>query len=112
MTTIAWRLGHVIVGVLAMRNAGHFGRAETDYFQWEYAGTAAEALAQLDAEYALWITGIRGLGEEGLDAPCGEAEGEWADHPMIVLVLHITREIIHHGAEIALLRDLYAAQRP
>ncbi len=24
-TTIAWRLGHVIVGVLAARNAAHFG---------------------------------------------------------------------------------------
>jgi hypothetical protein len=26
---------------------------------------------------------------------------------MAALVLHINREIIHHGAEIALLRDLY-----
>jgi hypothetical protein len=28
--------------------------------------------------------------------------------PMLALVLHINREVIHHGAEIALLRDLYA----
>jgi hypothetical protein len=27
---------------------------------------------------------------------------------MAELVLHINREAIHHGAEIALLRDLYA----
>jgi hypothetical protein len=27
-----------------------------------------------------------------------------------VLVLHIHREVIHHGAEIALLRDLYRAR--
>jgi hypothetical protein len=26
---------------------------------------------------------------------------------MSVLVLHINREVIHHGAEVALLRDLY-----
>jgi hypothetical protein len=26
---------------------------------------------------------------------------------MAALVLHINREVIHHGAEIALLRDLY-----
>jgi hypothetical protein len=26
---------------------------------------------------------------------------------MLDLVLHINRELIHHGAEIALLRDLY-----
>jgi hypothetical protein len=26
---------------------------------------------------------------------------------MTALILHINREVIHHGAEIALLRDLY-----
>jgi hypothetical protein len=29
---------------------------------------------------------------------------------MAELVLHINREAIHHGAEVALLRDLYAAR--
>ena len=28
---------------------------------------------------------------------------------MAALVLHISGEVIHHGAEISLLRDLYAA---
>ena len=32
----------------------------------------------------------------------------YAEYPMAALVLHINREAIHHGAEIALLRDLYA----
>ena len=27
---------------------------------------------------------------------------------MAALVLHINREMLHHGAEVALLRDLYA----
>lgn len=27
---------------------------------------------------------------------------------MFDLILHVNREVIHHGAEIALLRDLYA----
>jgi hypothetical protein len=48
------------------------------------------------------------LGEEGLARPCGEAEGPFASYPLAALVLHINRETIHHGAEIALLRDLYA----
>jgi hypothetical protein len=38
---------------------------------------------------------------------CGPAEGPYADHPLSELVLHINREAIHHGAEIACLRDLY-----
>ncbi|MFI6227209.1 DinB family protein [Micromonospora echinospora] len=106
-TTIAWRLGHVIVGVLAVRNAAHFGRAPTDYQSFEYAATAAGALAQLDAEYATWLAGVESLGETGLARPCGEAEGPYAEHPMAALVLHINRELIHHLAEVCLLRDLY-----
>ncbi|XTZ13540.1 DinB family protein [Micromonospora echinospora] len=106
-TTIAWRLGHVIVGVLAVRNAAHFGRTSTDYQSFEYAATAAEALAQLDAEYATWLAGVESLGESGLARPCGEAEGPYAEHPMAALVLHINRELIHHLAEVCLLRDLY-----
>ena len=34
-------------------------------------------------------------------------EGPYAEHPTAALVLHINREAIHHGAEVALLRDLY-----
>ncbi|MDT0320162.1 DinB family protein [Streptomyces millisiae] len=106
-TTISWRLGHVIVGVLAMRNAAHFGRAATDYQSFAYAPTAAEALAQLDAEYASWQAGVAALGEEGLAHRCGAAEGPYAERPLAELVLHINREVIHHLSEVCLLRDLY-----
>jgi hypothetical protein len=106
-TTIAWRLGHVIVGVLAMRNASHFGRAAIDYQSFEYAPTAAAALAQLDEEYARWLAGVESLGEAGLARPCGEAEGPYAELPLAALVLHINRELIHHLSEVCLLRDLY-----
>ena len=107
VTTIAWRLAHLVVGVLAMRNASHFAGPAADYLSFEYAGTAAEALAQLDAEYARWTAGVRSLGDDRLGQPCGPAEGPFASEPMSALVLHINRELIHHGAEIALLRDLY-----
>jgi hypothetical protein len=106
-TTIAWRLGHVIVGVLAVRNAAHFGRAPTDYQSFEYASTAADALAQLDTEYATWLAGVESLGETGLARRCGAAEAPYAELPMAALVLHINRELIHHLAEVCLLRDLH-----
>jgi len=107
VTTIAWRLAHTIVGVFAERNASHFGGPPADLHTWDFAGTATQALAQLDDAYSGWIKGVRGLGANGLLLPCGPAEGPYADSSLAELVLHINREALHHGAEIALLRDLY-----
>ena len=107
VTTIAWRLGHVIVGVFGARNAAHFGGPPMDYATHHWAGTAKEALAQLDDVYAGWIDGVRSLGEDRLAEPCGEAEGPYAELPKMALVLHINREVIHHLAEVSLLRDLF-----
>jgi hypothetical protein len=106
-TTIAWRLGHVIVGVLGMRNAAHFGRDPIDYATFSYPTTAADALDQLEGELTVWLEGVRDLGDEGLDRPCGPAEGPFADEPLAALVLHIHRELIHHLTGVSLLRDLY-----
>ncbi|MFB9931206.1 DinB family protein [Amycolatopsis halotolerans] len=107
VTTIAWRLGHIIPGVLAMRSASHFGGPPASYQDFPYAGTADEALKQLDDAYATWIAGVRSLDAEALARPCGPAEGPYAELSMAALVLHISREMIHHCAEILLLRDLY-----
>jgi hypothetical protein len=106
-TTIAWRLAHVIVGVLAVRAHSHFDGPPADYQSWNYATDADTALRQLDDAYRSWHDGVLGLDDAALAQPCGPAEGPYADEPMTTLVLHINREVIHHGAEIALLRDLY-----
>ncbi|GAA4291869.1 DinB family protein [Mycobacterium paraffinicum] len=106
-TTIAWRMAHVIVGVFAMRNHNHFGGPPADYLSWNYATDAATALRQLDDCYAEWINGVRSLSAADLSRRCGPAEGPYAEHQLSELVLHINREAIHHGAEIACLRDLY-----
>lgn len=111
-TTIAWRMAHIIIGVFAARTHSHFGGPPADYQTWDYATDADTALRQLDDAYAGWITGVRGLDEADLAKPCGPAEGPYADEPMITLVLHINREAIHHGAEIACIRDLYAHTHP
>jgi hypothetical protein len=107
LTTIAWRIGHLVVGVLGQRAASHFGGPPFDYATHAYPGDAATALAQLDATYDDWTAGVRGLSPDDLRRAVGPAEGPWADHAMAELVLHINREVLHHGAEIALLRDLY-----
>lgn len=107
VTTIAWRLGHVLVGVLGARNAAHFGGPPTSYDTHHWHARADDALAALDEAYARWVAGVAALGDDGLERAVGPAEGPWAEHPYAVLVLHIHREVIHHGAEVLLLRDLY-----
>jgi len=108
VTTIAWRIAHIIVGIFGERAASHFAGPAMDYQGFAYAGTAQEALAQLDEGYRRWSEGVSGLGEGGLLRPCGPAEGPFAESPLAELVVHINREAIHHGAELCLLRDLYA----
>ncbi|MBA3304022.1 MAG: DinB family protein [Acidimicrobiia bacterium] len=111
VTTIAWRMGHVIVGIFGARNAAHFGGPPMDYFTVDWPGGARSALALLDDVYAGWIKGVAGLDQARLAEPIGEAEGDFAAYPYAALVLHINREAIHHLAEVALLRDLYRATR-
>ncbi|MCV7431864.1 DinB family protein [Mycolicibacterium bacteremicum] len=106
-TTIAWRMAHVIIGVLAMRSHSHFGGPAADYETWSYATDAATALRQLDEEKARWTAGVRALSDVELQRPCGPAEGPYAEYPMAALILHINREVIHHGAEICVIRDLF-----
>jgi hypothetical protein len=59
VTTIAWRLAHLITGAFGSRAGDHFGGPPMDYYAFHYAGTAARALTQLDEVYAAWLAGRR-----------------------------------------------------
>lgn len=113
LTTIAWRMAHVSVGVLGKRASNHFGAfggALTEETA-DLSPTAAGGLSMLDETYAAWMSGVRALDDAGLARPCGPAEGPFSQYPLAALILHINREVLHHGAEIALLRDLYRFQQ-
>src|SRR4051812_38195225 len=90
VTTIAWRLGHLLVGVFGARLAAYFGGSPTDYDSYEYPASATDALARLDGMYADWIAGIGTLDDAALAAPCREEGHE--QETMAALVLHIHRE--------------------
>jgi hypothetical protein len=90
-----------------MRVAGQFGGPACSYETYPYPGSAEEALGQLDSAYHLWISGVRGLSADDLGRACGPSEQYFPDAPLAQLVLHINREMLHHLAEIALLRDLH-----
>ncbi|MGW0858323.1 DinB family protein [Streptomyces sp. NPDC002690] len=107
VTTIAWRLGHIIVSCLGYRVGWYFGGQDVDPRTFAYAGTADEALEQLDEMYGRWNAGVRELSDADLDSPPAVGPERF---PLVNRVLHVNRELIHHGAEISLLRDLYRWQ--
>lgn len=104
LTTIAWRLCHIIGPVFAARNATLFGAPSFDAETFAWPGTAANALDMLDGQYVTWRDGVEGLDEGDLER---EVVQRFFTATTAALILHIHREVIHHGAEIALLRDLY-----
>lgn len=107
VTTIAWRLGHLIVDVFGNRAGNHFRDGPLRHAEIDWPLDAAGALTLLDHHHDAWVDGVRSLGADGLGRPCGPAEGPYAEAPFAALVLHINREALHHGAEIALMLDLY-----
>jgi DinB superfamily len=118
VTTIAWRLVHIGAGCLANRASAFFGGTgvpdDADMFDprhlpTDLPGGAADGIAFLERCYRRWHDGIAGLDEDALRAPLGPKGAYFADHPMAALILHISREVMHHGGEIGVLRDLYRA---
>lgn len=72
------------------------------------AGGAADAIAAVDAAYRHWRDALGPCSDEQLAAPIGPlAAPYYAEASRPSFVLHIADELIHHGAETALLRDLY-----
>lgn len=106
-TTIAWRLTHIAM-LLDSRADYHFGPAAMTLDDIAWPGTADDALAWLDRSWAAFRDGVSGLTDSDLDrrsaGPPGTADENF---PLAMTIQHLTLECIHHGAEVALLRDLY-----
>ncbi len=110
VTTVAWRLWHIGSECLAEYTASGLGDwplpaltvSGSDWYE-----QVGDALAALDTSWTAFRTGIGRLEEDGLWRPLGPAWGSYGSQPWVALVLHALDEVVHHGAEIALLRDLY-----
>jgi hypothetical protein len=107
VTTIAWRLGHLggmAVGGFAGRR---FGRGPQAVEEIDFPARADDVPGFLDEHYRTWRSGLAGLGPAEWDAPLGASWGPYAEASTVDLALHVLDEVIHHGAEVGLLRDLY-----
>ncbi len=74
------------------------------------AESAVAALAEVEAAYGLWRNQLAAISDESFEEPIGPAAGHYGDATRRSFALHIVDELIHHAAEAALLRDLYAGR--
>ena len=107
VTTIAWRCWHIAVDCLDSYSSRLFGATGTGLSGLHWVRTADESQSMLAAAWAVFRAGVVGWGDDGLSNLLGPTWGSYADHTNLALAIHAQREVIHHGAEIALLRDLY-----
>ena len=106
-TNIAWRLAHVGFH-LNLRASHRFGDGSLSPLNAPWPGTAAAAVEWVDAGFATYRAGMGALTDDELDRPPNMPAG-WLDNrfPTAMNIQDMTLEVAHHGAEIALLRDLY-----
>lgn len=107
VTTIAWRLWHIAIDCLddyTRRFAGDESEASA-----EWTSEASDAVEILRAKWDGYrsVVAARNWWDE-----LGSDWGPWSRHCVADMAMHASNELVHHGAEIALLRDLYRTSVP
>ncbi|HEX4982518.1 MAG TPA: DinB family protein [Ilumatobacteraceae bacterium] len=111
LTTIAWRMWHVAVDCLDSYSSRAFNRTGTGLAGTAWVLEPGEACDLLERAWRTFQEGLAEGGSDRLFEALGEGWGPYADSTVLALALHAQREVTHHGAEIALLRDLFRAGR-
>jgi hypothetical protein len=112
VTTIAWRLTHIIDLFSEDRCATWIGlEPETEnVFADGAPPDVPTARRMLDEAFARWKRCLAAVDIERIFDKIGPVGRNMAEATRATFVLHILDEVIHHGAEIGVLRDLWAAE--
>ncbi|WP_405362997.1 DinB family protein [Kitasatospora sp. NBC_00085] len=107
-TTLAWRLSH-LTEMLALRADHTGGSRALTRDDHPVADDAATALAAFAAAADAWRSVLVDADDKALDTIGHSAYpyGSDPEDPFRETVWWVNQELLHHGAEIALLRDLY-----
>ncbi|MEV7522796.1 DinB family protein [Streptomyces sp. NPDC091371] len=110
-TTIAWRLSHLteMLTLRADHTAGTRSRTRNDY---RVEGDVAGAVPGFDTAATAWRKALLSVDEAALDTVgyCTYPHGSDAEEPFIEIAWWVNQELLHHGSEIALLRDLHRSR--
>ena len=111
LTTMAWRIGHLVSGFTG-RWEWTFGERSTEPKELvDFSPDPSTAVDSLWHSVDRWVASIEAMTVDQLDVPGFGAYPYGLDPqiPFIGIIRWTNREFIHHLAEVALLRDLYAA---
>jgi hypothetical protein len=110
-TTIAWRLGH-LSDMLAMRADWTTGSRSLSNDDCVVPGDARGAVTAFTEAAAAWRATLLTADDAALSTVGWSAypNGSDPEDVFIDTVWWVNQEVLHHGAEIALLRDLYRAK--
>lgn len=104
--TIAWRLWHIAIDCLDDYTRRFNGDHSDALPHWTLdAAEAIEITRSTWQSYRVLIADLDWLGE------LGDNWGPWSSEPVTAMALHAGNELVHHAAEIALLRDLYRVRQ-
>ncbi|WP_326632415.1 MULTISPECIES: DinB family protein [unclassified Streptomyces] len=112
LTTLAWRLSH-LSELLALRADHTIGSHTLTRDDYVVAGDAAGAIAAFESGAAAWREALLGADDAALDTVGHSTypHGSDPEDPFIETVWWVNQELLHHGAEIALIRDLFRARQ-
>jgi DinB superfamily len=109
--TIALLAGHL--GEMAFLRADYVdGEHRLTRADIDWPDTAVGGLAFISAGWSRWREAVSGLRESELDivGRCDFPGGLDLQLPVVDIVWWMNRELIHHTAEMAFVRDLYATR--
>ena len=111
-TTIAWRLSH-LSEMLALRADHTIGSHTLTRDDYRTSGGCAAAIAAFEADARAWREALLSADDAVLDSVGRSTypHGSDPEDPFIETVWWVNQELLHHGAEIALMRDLYRARQ-
>jgi len=113
LTTISWRIGHLVSG-FAGRWEWTFGDRATDpKLLVDFTADPDVAVNSLWEWTDRWAASVESMTDEQLDVPGFGTYPYGLDPqiPFIGIVRWVNREFIHHLAEVAVMRDFYAAHK-
>ena len=110
ITTIGWRMWHIAIECLDGYAGMVFGSTATDLEDRAFTLDVTEAVDITARAAASFRAGLVAQGPDWLFDKLGPAYGLYADSTFLGLMLHVIDELVHHAAEVALLRDLYRAE--